>query len=84
MFKYMFSGCTSLTASPEFRCIGNNFAPSAMFYGTFYNCTSLLSGAGFSDFTGAGNEAFRETYRNCTSLTSTPVLSCQPTNTASF
>ena len=55
-----------------------------MFYGTFQNCTSLLSGAGFGDFTVADVEAFRETYRNCTSLTSTPVLSCQPNNTASF
>jgi len=84
MFKYMFSGCTSLTASPEFRCIGYNVAPSAMFYGTFQNCASLLSGAGFGDFTDAGNEAFRETFQGCTSLTSTPVLSCQPNNTASF
>lgn len=80
MFKYMFSGCTSLTASPEFRCIGYDLAMSAMFYGTFYNCTSLLSGTDFSDFAEANGEAFRETYRGCTALTDAGKLSVSTFN----
>jgi hypothetical protein len=69
-YRFMFSGCTSLTSAPELPAttLANN-----CYEGMFYGCTSLTAAPELPAMTLA-NYCYHSMFRGCTSLTTAPEL----------